>query len=448
MPATKELSGWGANTRASCLFDEPESSAALAAAIDPGGTIARGLGRSYGDAAINAGRQVLGTRRLDRILAFDEQTGVLTCEAGLSLERMIELFAPGGWFPMITPGTKFVTVGGCIANDVHGKAHHAQGSFVECVASMTVLLASGEVVRSSREENADLFWATFGGMGLLGMVLTATLQMRKIETTYFRQKSIRARNLEEMLAALDEQDHLYPYSVATLDVLARGAAIGRGVLTVGDHATLADLPPKLAAQPLRIARPSRLAVPFELPELTLNPVSIRAVNAVIQRIQAAATPIGHYENFFYPLDKLAHWNRGYGRRGFTQYQFVIPFADGLRRMRAILETILSAGELPFLNVLKRLGKESGGVLSFPREGYTFAIDFPMRSKTRTLLERLDAMVLDAGGRIYLGKDSYLQAATFRSMYPQTDRWLETRAKYNPNSTFTSDLGRRLELVAG
>jgi decaprenylphospho-beta-D-ribofuranose 2-oxidase len=444
--ATTRLSGWGGNLRADCVLREPEVPAEIAAAMDRAGTIARGLGRSYGDAALNAGGQVLGLRRVDRYLAFDADAGVLTCEAGATLEQIIHDFAPRGWFPMITPGTKFVTVGGCIANDVHGKAHHAQGCFSACVDAMTVLLASGEVVRASRDENADLFWATFGGMGLLGVVLTAQLRLRKIETTYFRQRSIPVNDLEAMLAALEENDRAFSYSVATLDVTATGARLGRGVLAVGEHATRAELPARLAADPLRVSGPPKLTVPFELPELTLNPLTIRVLNALIQRRLRSAPPFGHYEGFFYPLDIIAHWNRGYGRRGFAQYQFVIPFADGPRRMREILGVILSSGELPFLNVLKRFGKESGGVLSFPREGYTFAIDFPIRARTVALLHRLDAMVLDAGGRVYLGKDSYLEAATFRAMYPAIDRWLAVKAKYDPRGVFTSDLARRVGLA--
>ncbi len=439
------LSGWGANLRADCRLTEPGAGSEVAAVLDRTGTIARGLGRSYGDCAINANGQVIGTTRMGRFLAFDELTGSLTSEGGASLGNIIATFAPRGWFPMITPGTKFVTVAGCIANDIHGKAHHAQGCFSNCVESMTVLLAGGEVVTASRIENADLFWATFGGMGLLGFILTATIRLRKIETTYFHQKSIRVNDLEEMLAALDEHDHTFPYSVATLDVVATGARLGRGVLTVGDHAKISDLPPRLAATPLRVSRPPTLTVPFDLPEFTLNPLSIRVVNALIQRIQASAAPLGHYEAFFYPLDKIAQWNRGYGRRGFTQYQFVIPFENGLARMRTILTAILSSGELPFLNVLKRLGKESGGILSFPRQGYTFAIDFPIRQSTPALLRRLDTMVIDAGGRIYLGKDSYTDAATFRTMYPEMVGWLDTKARYDPNNVFTSNLGRRVGL---
>lgn len=442
----QQLSGWGANLRVDCTVAEPSSPQDVAKVLDSTGSISRGLGRSYGDCAINAGGQVLRTTSMDRFLSFDEATGVLVCEAGTSLESIIAVFAPQGWFPMITPGTKFVTVGGCIANDIHGKAHHAQGCFVSCVDSMTVLLARGDVVTASRNENADLFWATFGGMGLLGVVLTATIRLRKIETTYFHQKSIKARNLDEMMGALAENDHAYPYSVATLDVFGTGAALGRGVLTVGDHLARTQMPAKLAGDPLAVSGAPKITVPFELPDFTLNPLTMRMVNAVIQQIQASAAPIGHYENFFYPLDKIAEWNRGYGKRGFTQYQFVIPFADGEKQMRKILNVILSSGQLPFLNVLKRLGKESGGTLSFPKEGWTFAIDFPIREETEALTRRLDAMVIDAGGRIYLGKDSFTSAADFRTMYPEMDKWLAVKAKYDPQNVFTSNLGRRVGLV--
>jgi decaprenylphospho-beta-D-ribofuranose 2-oxidase len=446
VPVTTRLSGWGANLRSDCVLVEPETPAQVGARIDRRSSLARGLGRSYGDAALNAGGQVLGLGHMDRYLAFDEASGALTCEAGVSLARIIQDFGPRGWFPMITPGTRFVTVGGCIACDVHGKAHHAQGSFSNSLESMTILLASGEVVEASRTHNEDLFWATCGGMGLLGIVLTATIRLRKIETTYFRQKAIPAGNLAELMAALDEHDHSHPYSVATVDVFARGPKLGCGVLAVGDHAKLSELPPELAAEPLRIVGDPKVNVPIEMPEFALNRLSLRVVYAGIMAMVGSNAPFKHYGSFFYPLDIIHNWNRGYGKRGFTQYQFVIPFADGVARMREIMSVIASSGELPFLNVLKRLGKASGGVLSFPCEGYTFAIDFPVRDGTVKLLRRLDAMVLEAGGRIYLGKDSYVEAATFRAMYPALDRWLAIKAKYDPNNVFTSDLGRRVGLV--
>jgi len=441
------LTGWGLNLGADCFLAEPEGPAEVAGSVDRGGTIARGLGRSYGDAAINGGRAVLGMCRLDRYLGFDEAAGILICEAGVSLARIISDFAPRGFFPMITPGTKYVTVGGCIANDVHGKAHHAQGTFSACVDAMTVLLASGQVVRASRTENADLFWGCFGGMGLLGVVLDATLRLRRIETTYFRQKSVKLGSLDAMLEALEEHDHTYPYSVAYVDPVATGARLGSGILTVGDHATRAELPPKLARQPLRLAGPPRVNLPFNLPSRTINALTIRVWNAFLKRLMISKPAFGHYDGFFYPLDMIDNWNRGYGRRGFTQYQFVLPFEDGRPRLREILTAIVSSGELPFLNVLKRMGRESESPLSFPRPGYTFAIDFPVTARTGDLLRRLDTMVLAAGGRIYLGKDSFVDAATFRAMYPRLDEWLAVKAKYDPDGVFTSDLGRRVGLVA-
>ncbi len=441
-----ELSGWGKYPVARCQVQAPETVEELRAALRPG-AIARGLGRSYGDPALNEGGLVVDCTGLDRYLAFDEATGTLTCEAGTSLERIIHDFAPRGFFPAITPGTKFVTVGGCIANDVHGKAHHVDGCFSSCVDSMTVLLASGEVVRASREENADLFWATFGGMGLLGIVLTATLRLRPIETTFFHQRAIRARDLDELLAAIHENDARYPYSVAWLDSLATGVNLGRGVLTVGEHAKLADLPARLAAQPLRVSSPSPLVVPVDLPSAALNTFTIRVLNGLLDWVQAHGAALAHYEKFFYPLDFVGEWNRGYGKRGFTQYQFVIPLSDGPRRIREILETIATSGQAPFLNVLKKFGEERG-MLSFPFEGYTFAIDFPVREGLEPLLRKLDRMVLDAGGRIYLGKDAFLDATTFRSMYPKVDEWLAVKAKYDPNGAFTSNLARRVGLAGG
>ena len=446
--APTALWGWGANKRVDCFVDQPQTPAQVGRQLaqPPGsaGSVARGLGRSYGDAATNERGQVLDLSTMDRYLGFDPATGTLECEAGTSLAQIIADFGPRGFFPAITPGTKYVTVGGCIANDIHGKAHHTQGSFCECVESMTVLLASGEVVRASRDEHADLFWANFGGMGLLGVILTARLRLRPITTTYFRQRAIKVDDLDAMLAALEEYDH-EPYSVAWIDPFATGARLGRGVLTVGDHAEPGDLPPALAREPLKLSGGPKLTVPFEAPELVLNKLSIRMLNVVLETVLGRGKPIAHYEKFFYPLDAIGEWWRGYGRRGFTQWQFVIPLEDGPARMREILEAIAVGGQLPFLNVLKKMGPASEGILSFPFEGYTFAIDFPVRDGLAKLLAKLDAMVLDAGGRIYLGKDSYLAPDTFRAMYPQVERWLEIKAKYDPQGVFRSDLGRRLGL---
>lgn len=444
--AMRTIAGWGNYPRLSCEVRYAEVPDGVARLLDPRGTIARGLGRSYGDPALNERGVVIDLTGLDRYLDFDPSAGALTCEAGVSLEQIIADFAPRGFFPMVTPGTKYVTVGGCIANDVHGKAHHADGCFSACVDSMTVLLADGRVVTANRDENADLFWATFGGLGLLGVVLTATLRLRRIETTYFRQEAVVVRNLEELLAAFEEYDARFPYSVAWIDPLATGSDLGRGVLTAGDHASLEDLPPKLRRAPRRLSAPSPLTVPFDLPELALNPLTLRILNAVLSQVQARGGAVAHYEKFFYPLDAVGSWNRGYGARGFTQYQFAIPLENGPARMRAILERIASSGNLPFLNVLKKFGRQGQGLLSFPFEGYTFAIDFPVGPGLPELLAELDDRVVDAGGRVYLGKDAFLRRGMLEKMYPRLDEWREVKAKYDPKCVFRSHLSERVGLT--
>lgn len=444
--AERELAGWGNYPRARCQVVHPAFVDHVAPEVRPEGTLARGMGRSYGDAASNEQGVVIDCTSLDRFLAFDDATGTLTCEAGVTLAEIIETFGPRGWFPRITPGTKHVTVGGCIANDVHGKAHHADGCFSKSVESFSLLLADGSVVTASREENADLFWANFGGMGLLGVILTATIRLRKIATTYFRQKVFRANDLDEMLDLIDETAEQFPYAVAWVDSLAGGASLGRGVLTVGDHAELDDLPAQLRRHPLKLApREPLITLPIHAPSQALNPVTLRMLNFVLDQVQARGRPIAHYEGFFYPLDAIGLWNRGYGKRGFTQYQFVVPLDDGRRTVRALLETIAASGFLPFLNVLKRLGPEEG-MLSFPFEGYTYAIDFPIAPGLEAFLRKLDAMVLDAGGRIYLGKDAFVDAETLRAMYPQLPRWRAIKKRYDPEQVFTSDLARRVGLV--
>ena len=443
---TSELSGWGLYPRSQSQVTAPASVDGVRAALSAEGTIARGLGRSYGDAALNAGRRVLLMSHLDRILSFDAERGVVCCEAGVSLSQLIERFAPQGWFPLITPGTRYVTVGGCIANDVHGKAHHAQGSFLESVLSMRLMLASGEVVTLSRDESPELFYGCFGGMGLLGIVLDATLRLRRITTTYFRQQAFVADDLEGLVQLMVEHDASFLYSVATIDPLAKGARLGRGVLTVGDHASLDDLPKALAKDPLRVGGSPLVGVPLELPVATVNPVTLKLLHTVIKRVLARAAPLVHADRFFFPLDAIANWNRGYGHHGFTQYQFVIPRADGVRCLRQLLEAIVAAEVLPTLNVLKRLGPQNAAPLSFPMEGFTLAVDIPIRPGTEALTRRLDAMVAEAGGRIYLGKDAYLLPQSFDRMYPRHAEWRALKARVDPATVFQSDLSRRVGLT--
>jgi len=439
------LSGWGNIPHTTSRVVYPRSLAEIKEAYSLGKVVPRGLGRSYADQSTNLQHGIIKMEKLNHFLAFDEAKGILACEAGASLEEIIEYFAPRGWFPMITPGTKFVTIGGAIANDVHGKAHHADGSFVNCVLDFTIMLADGRVLKASREENADLFWANFGGLGLLGTILTATIQLRKIETTYFVQKALPAKNLDDMLKAIDESDKDYSSSVAWIDSMATGKSLGRGVLTMGNHAVLADLPANLKADPLKLGKKSKLKVPFYFPSFALNPFTVKILNFVINWRQKAGAAIAHYDAFFYPLDIINDWNKGYGKRGFIQYQFVLPEENGKENIRKILTEITQSGCIPFLNVLKKFGEGQGGLLSFPFKGYTFAIDFPITPQLKPFTQKMDQMILSMGGRIYLGKDAYLDEATFKAMYPQHKEWLEIKRKYDPKNVFSSDLSRRIGL---
>lgn len=438
----EKLAGWGNYPVSESYTVAVRQAGDIMSPLQRGTLVPRGLGRSYGDQAVNDDQYVGDCTRLHHFLAWDEREGILECEAGVSLEEIITVFAPKGWLPMICPGTKFVTIGGAIANDIHGKAHHIDGSFVNCVLSFTILLADGRILTASRTEHADLFWANFGGLGLLGVILTARIKLRKIETTYFKQKSIKIRNLDHMLEALDQYDHDYNYSVAWIDALAKGPKIGSGVLTLGNAAKLADLPPALAQAPLKLHKTSKLTVPFFLPSFTLNNLTVRLLNRVIAFVQHSPKEFIHYEKFFFPLDAIHHWNRGYGKRGFVQYQFVIPETNGRQHLAEILAMIAQSGCTPFLNVFKRMG-EGQGLLSFPFKGYTLAIDFPVTKQLFAFTPKLDAKVLAAGGRLYLGKDALLQEDMFKAMYPQYTEWLAVKQKYDPAGKFSSNIARRL-----
>lgn len=445
--ATKQkekLAGWGNFPVTASYNFYPSTEKEVLKTVKQGNLVPRGLGRSYGDQAINENGRVAICTHLNHFLDWNENEGILECEAGVSLEEIINVFGPKGWLPMICPGTKFVTIGGAIANDIHGKAHHVDGSFFNCVISFTVMLASGEVVTASRTEHADLFEASFGGLGLLGVILTAKIRLRKIETTYFKQKSIKVKNLEEMLKALEEYSH-FNYSVAWVDPLAKGSKLGSGVLTVGNAAGLNDLPASLRKEPLKLHKKSKITVPFFLPGFLLNSITVRMLNRVIAFVQNSPKEFIHYEKFFFPLDMINNWNKGYGKRGFIQYQFVIPPGqEGAENVRKIIQMIASSGCTPFLNVFKKMG-QGQGILSFPFEGYTLAIDFPVTKNLHAFTKKMDAEVLKAGGRIYLGKDSMLDKEMFQAMYPQYGQWLAIKRKYDPENVFTSDIGRRLGL---
>jgi decaprenylphospho-beta-D-ribofuranose 2-oxidase len=440
----EKLAGWGNYPVSESIILTPGNEDEFRKALKDK-LIPRGLGRSYGDQAISENSQVAVCTKLNHFLSWDEQQGILECEAGVSLEEIINVFTPKGWLPMICPGTKFVTIGGAIANDIHGKAHHIDGSFVNCVISFTILLADGTKKTASRTENSDLFWANFGGLGLLGVILTAKLQLRKIETTYFKQKSVVIKNLDHMLEALDTYDHEYNYSVAWIDALAKGKKLGSGVLTLGNAAKLEDLSPSLKRNPLKLHNKGKLSVPIFLPSFALNGLTVRILNRVIAFVQNSSKQFVHYEKFFFPLDAINNWNKGYGKRGFIQYQFVIPEENGKQNLVDILEMIAGSGCTPFLNVFKKMG-DGQGILSFPFKGYTLAIDFPVTKALHAFTPKLDERVLAAGGRLYLGKDAMLNEQMFKRMYPQYGEWMAIKHKYDPANEFSSDISRRLGLT--
>ncbi|MBX6396599.1 MAG: FAD-binding oxidoreductase, partial [Alicyclobacillaceae bacterium] len=362
--------------------------------------LARGLGRAYGDAALNEGAGVLLQTRRNRFLDFDPGSGILRCEAGVSLAEILEVFVPRGYFLPVTPGTKFVTVGGAIASDVHGKNHHQDGSFSNFVVDLDLLTAGGEVITCSRTEKEDIFWATVGGMGLTGVILRASLRLLPVTSSYIRVDYVKARNIDEAFERFDADDDRYQYSVAWIDCLATGRSLGRSVLMRGNHVPAEDLPPSLRSRPLEVRKKMNVTVPFDFPSVTLNYLSIRAFNALYYRLSKGSPGVlVHYDPFFYPLDAVLDWNRLYGKRGFVQYQVVFPFETSREGLIALLERLARDRRSSFLAVLKRFGAEGQGLLSFPRPGYTLALDIPIRDDGLfAFLREMDEWVAEKGGR--------------------------------------------------
>lgn len=437
------LSGWGNYPRAETrLLDTDGTDATLEVLRAEESLIARGNGRSYGDAALNP-RATLSLLQSRRVVAFDPAGGRITCEAGALLSDVIDLVLPRGWFPPVTPGTRFVTIGGMIATDVHGKNHHSSGAFGDYVEALDLALADGCVVRCAPDENAALFAATRGGMGLTGIILTVTFRLIPIETAHIRQETHRAANLSEVME-LFEAKHHWTYSVAWIDCLARGKSLGRSLLYLGEHARRDELPAGTDPALRRVARKTR-RVPFYFPEITLNPFSVRAFNELYFRKGKPGQTIIDYETYFYPLDALLEWNRIYGRSGFVQYQCILPPAASAAGMTALLERAGKAGSGSFLAVLKLFGGVADAPLSFPMEGYTLALDFRATPAVMRLLTEFDAIVHDHGGRVYLAKDARMGAGDFRRGYPRLDEFRAVRDAVDPTHKFRSLQSERLGL---
>jgi decaprenylphospho-beta-D-ribofuranose 2-oxidase len=448
MDSRRRLTGWGRTSPSVATVRSAGNDAELVRLVtDAGlrGVLARGLGRSYGDAAQNGGGVVVDMTTRHRVLSVDPETALVEVEAGVSLDELMRLLLPRGLFVPVSPGTRQVTVGGAIAADIHGKNHHVDGSFGCHVSAMDLLCADG-TIRSLTPES-ELFWATVGGMGLTGLVLRATVKMKKVESAYCLVDTERCEDLDDLLRRMAEGDDRYTYSVAWIDCLARGSSLGRSVLTRGWPATREQLPPKLREHSLDF-RPRQVAVaPPIFPSGLLNRVSVAAFNEAWYR-KAPRERRGEVQGiaaFFHPLDGVAQWNRIYGPRGFLQYQFVVPFGAE-ETLRRCIQLLGDSGQASFLAVLKRFGQSSRGHLSFPAPGWTLALDIPLGSPDLgDLLDRLDQEVLAAGGREYLVKDSRLQASAVAQMYPRLEQWRDIRRAADPDGVFISDLARRLGL---
>lgn len=426
-------------------LSRPESYSELEALTS--NSIARGLGGSYGDAALNKDGHVVLTERLDRFLEFDEQQGTLCVEAGIDLRKILDLIVPRGWFLPVTPGTSHVTLGGCIAADVHGKNHQRAGSIGQHVMSLTLITAQGEHVQCSPEIHSELFWATIGGMGLTGTIATVALKLKPIESAYLLVQHKKTNNLQETFDYLSQESLSDEYKVAWLDAL--NLPLGHSIIMCARHADLAELPSQQQHTPFTIRQRKTYKLPFYLPSGLLHPTLIKAFNKYYyQQLAKKETSIlMSYSDYFYPLDKIVHWPRLYGKRGFLQYQCVIPTESAYTVTKQILETLKAEKYPVYLAVLKRFGKEGAAPLSFVIPGFTLALDIPILNPGLfDCLDKLDAMVIEAGGRVYLAKDARLKPEAFRKMYPRYSEWLAVKQQWDPENKLSSGLARRLEIT--
>lgn len=439
------LAGWGRYPVADCALSAPRDTAALAGLVAHGAPlIARGSGRAYGDSAMNRTHTV-SMRHFDRMLGFDDGAGVLKAEAGVILGDVISALLPRGWFPAVTPGTKFVTLGGMAAANVHGKNHHLDGGIANFIDWVEVMGADGAITRASRRESSELFDWTMGGMGLTGVIVRLAMRLRRVETGWIRQQSLAAPDLDAAMAAFDAGRDA-PYSVAWIDCLTTGARLGRSVVMLGEHAPLDRLPMRFRRIPFGPPPQRRRTVPFNAPGFALNRWTVSAFNALYYRLGTRRTGTAYvpWDSYFYPLDGVLGWNRIYGRRGFVQFQCVLPEAAAREGLRALLQTIAAAGQGSFLAVLKKMGADRGR-FSFPMPGYTLALDFPVSDKVLKLMDELDRITLDHEGRFYLAKDARLSAETLHAADPRAGDFASMRQQTGAAAAFASLQSERLGL---
>lgn len=439
-----KIFGWGRFPVIETNLIAPSSETQLKDELSKGDLIARGNGRSYGDSAIGK-TTTIDMRCFNRMVEFDGDNGSLVAEAGVLLADIIDVFLPRGWFPIVTPGTKFVTLGGMIAADVHGKNHHNYGSMRNSVNWIDLMTSGGEVIRLSPEKNASLFNWTIGGMGLTGIILRAEIKLRKVSTGWIQQKTIPAGNLEAVIDAFEANDKA-TYSVAWIDCLAKGKSLGRSLLMMGEHVEIHELPPVLNKNCFPSAPARQISLSVNLPACLMNKTVIRLFNSFYFWLGTFKKQIDlvMWNSFFYPLDRINDWNKLYGKNGFVQFQCVLPLAKSREGLTQLLKATSDLGEGSFLAVLKRFGAQDTA-FSFPMEGYTLALDFPVNSSTLELLDTLDRITIEHGGRFYLAKDSRMSQITLEASDPRIAKFREMRQELHMSSAFVSSQSHRLGL---
>ncbi|MEJ6018681.1 FAD-binding oxidoreductase [Corynebacterium sp. H113] len=463
----RTLTGWGrtAPTTAEVLSTPnlEEIAAAVRAVAEQNdskpahlrrGVIARGMGRSYGDPAQNSGGLVVDMQALNHIHSIDPESAIVDVDGGVTLDQLMKAALPYGLWVPVLPGTRQVTIGGAIGPDIHGKNHHSAGSFGDHVVSMELLVADGRILHLEPEGSADdpdgsLFWATVGGMGLTGIIVRAKIRMTKTETAYFIADGDLTQNLDETIEFHSDGSEVnYTYSSAWFDAISPEPKLGRAAISRGSLATLAqleELNPKLAKDPLKFNAPQLMTVPDIFPSFTMNKLSMIAIGELWWlKSGTYKNQVQNLTQFYQPLDLIGEWNRGYGKKGFLQYQFVVP-TDAIEPFKQIIRDIQSSGHYSALNVFKLFGEGNRAPLSYPMPGWNVCVDFPIKPGLGQFLDELDKRVMEFGGRLYLAKESRTSAENFHQMYPGMEGWLATRNAIDPTGVFQSDMGRRLEL---
>mgnify|MGYP001261453049 CR=1 FL=1 len=438
-----KLSGWGKYPILETEIFSPNNIDELIQLVKNGDSISRGNGRSYGDSSIGR-KTTISMSNFNKIISFDDKLGLITAEAGVLLKNIIDFCVPKGWFPYVTPGSKYVSLGGMIAANVHGKNHHIEGNFSEYVEWIDIVDSDGILVRCSREKNSDLFEWTMGTMGLTGVIIRAAFRLRKIETSWIKQKKIIVQSLDEAINVFESHENS-TYSVAWIDCLKK-KNFGRSVIIIGEHAKIKDLKNKMKTQPFKTSREASFSIPFFFPSWFLNSWFVKIFNSIYFWVNKKnkGNQLIDLNSFFYPLDKILKWNKIYGKRGFAQFQCVIPIKNSKPGLNELLKTIQSSNVGSFLTVLKKFGKEKGK-FSFPMEGFTLALDFPINQKSLDLMSELDKITLKFGGRFYLAKDSRMSKETFNNSEKRLEDFKNFRKKLKNNTKFNSVQSERLGL---